>query len=52
MSESLVDVDIIVVVGIRLLSLEQLATLLMELWLSVEQPLRTVLLVVQLDDDT
>jgi len=48
---SLVDVDVVVVVGIRLLSLEQLATLMMELWLSVGQLLRTVLLAVQLDDD-
>jgi len=41
-SASLVEDDI-VVVGIRLLSVEQLAALL---WLSVEQPLRTVPLVV------
>jgi len=48
---SFADVDIVVVVGIRLLSLEQLAALLIELWLSVVQPLRTVLLVVQPVDD-
>lgn len=50
MSASLADEDIVVVGGIRLLSVELLAALLMELWLSVKQPLRAVLLDVQLDD--
>ena len=51
MSASLVDEDIVVVVGIRPLSVEQLAALLMLLWLSVELPVRAVPLVVQPDDD-
>lgn len=51
-SASLVDDDdSVVVVGIRLLSVEQLAALLTLLWLSVEQPLRTVPLAGPLDDD-
>jgi len=49
MSVSVVNVvDIVVVVGIRPASLEQLAALLMELWLSVEQLLRTALLLLLL----
>jgi len=47
MSDESVVVDV-VVVGSRLVSLEQLAALPMELWLRVEQLLRTVLLLLLL----
>ena len=51
MSVSLADAaDMVAAVGIRLLSVEQLAALFTELWLNVEHPVRTVLLAMQLEE--